>query len=483
MAERKQNTFQRLKKGQLNRKERRDLERRLNTEDPGLEIVNRNVAGIDVGNESHYVAVPPSRDPQPVQEFGSWTTDLERMADWLKTCGIETVVMQSTGVYWIALYDVLEKRGFKMCLVNARHTKNLPGRKSDVQESQWLLKLHTYGLLRNSFRPPDEIRALRSLWRLRDRHVKEAARTVQHMQKSMITMNVQLSNTISDLSGTTGLAIIRAILVGERNPEKLAKLRDWRVKASEEEVARSLEGNWREDMLFELRQSVDAYDFIQKQVAECDQRLQTLMAELPMREAPAAVPAVGDGVKPPVRKKKSTRNKKNVPRFDLKAELQRVCGVDLTSIDGIDVMTAQTVVAELGTDFSRWKDEAHLTSWLGLVPCRDISGGKVLKQATLRVKNRVATALRGAANTLLHSDSYLGARFRSLRTRRGAPKAIKAMARYLACIIYRMFTRGQAFVDHGVQEYESRRAQRELAALQSKAAAHGFRLVNVQNPA
>ena len=454
MAERKKNTFQRLKKGQLNRKERRDLERQLNTEDPGLEIVNRNVAGIDVGNETRYVAVPPGRDPQPVQEFGSWTADLERMADWLKTCGIETVVMQSTGVYWIALYDVLEKRGFKMCLANARHTKNLPGRKSDVQESQWLLKLHTYGLLRNSFRPPDEIRALRSLWRLRDRHVKEAARTVQHMQKSMITMNVQLSNTISDLSGTTGLAIIRAILAGERNPEKLAKLRDWRVKASEEEVARSLEGNWREDMLFELRQSVDAYDFIQKQVAACDQRLQTLMAELPMREAPASVPAVG-GVKPPVRKKKSTRNKKNVPRFDLKAELQRVCGVDLTSIDGIDVMTAQTVVAELGTDFSRWKDEAHLTSWLGLAPCRDISGGKVLKQATLRVKNRVATALRGAANTLLHSDSYLGARFRSLRTRRGAPKAIKAMARYLACIIYRMFTRGQAFVDRGVQEYET----------------------------
>jgi hypothetical protein len=299
----------------------------------------------------------------------------------------------------------------------------------------------------------------------------------------MITMNVQLSNTISDLSGTTGLAIIRAILTGERNPEKLAKLRDWRIKASEEEVARSLEGNWREDMLFELRQSVNAYDFIQKQVAECDQRLQTLMAELPLREAPAAVPAVEDGVKLPVRKKKSTRNKKNVPRFDLKAELQRVCGVDLTSIDGIDVMTAQTVVAELGTDFSRWKDEAHLTSWLGLAPCRDISGGKVLKQATLRVKNRVATALRGAANSLLHSDSYLGARFRSLRTRRGAPKAIKAMARYLACIIYRMFTRGQAFVDRGVQEYENGRAQRELAALQFKAAAHGFRLVNVQNPA
>ena len=304
MAERKKSTFQRLASGLLNRKQRRELERKLSAEDPGLEIVNRNVAGIDVGNESHFVAVPPGRDPQPVQEFGSWTAELERMAAWLKACGIETVVMQSTGVYWIALYDLLEARGFKLCLANARHTKNLPGRKSDVQESQWLLKLHTYGLLRNSFRPPDEIRALRSLWRLRDRHVKEAARAVQHMQKSMVTMNVQLSNAISDISGVTGQAIIRAILAGERNPETLAKLRDWRIKATPEEVARSLEGNWREDMLFELKQAVATYDFIQKQISECDQRLQALMAELPARKIEAAGVPVEATATPP-RKKRS----------------------------------------------------------------------------------------------------------------------------------------------------------------------------------
>jgi transposase len=479
MADPKKSTFQRLTNGRLNRKQRRELERKLSAEDPGLEIVNRNVAGIDVGNESHFVAVAPGRDPQPVREFGSWTADLERMADWLKACGIETVVMQSTGVYWIALYDVLEARGFKICLANARHTKNLPGRKSDVQESQWLLKLHTYGLLRNSFRPPDEIRAVRSLWRLRDRHVKEAARAVQHMQKSMVTMNLQLSNAISDITGVTGQAIIRAILAGERDPGKLAKLRDRRVQATQEEVARSLEGNWREDMLFELRQAVDAYDFIQKQMAECDQRLQALMAELPAREVDTAVVAA-EAAGEPARKKKSGRKEKNVPRFDLQAELVRVCGVDLTSIDGIDIMTAQTVVAELGTDFSRWKDEAHFSSWLGLSPSRDISGGKVLKQGTLKVKNRVAAALRIAANTLLRSDSYLGARFRSLQTRRGAPKAIKAMARYLACLIYRMFTHGQAWVDRGAKEFENRRAQRELFALQRKAAAHGFKLVNLE---
>jgi len=308
MADRKKTTLQRLTNGRLNRKQRRDLERQLSVEEAGLEIVNRNVAGIDVGNESHYMAVPPGRDPQPVQEFGSWTADLERMADWLKACGIQTVVMQSTGVYWIALYDVLEARGFQMCLANARHTRNLAGRKSDVQESQWLLKLHTYGLLRNSFRPPDEIRALRSLWRLRDRHVKEAARTVPHMQKSMITMNVQLSNTISDLSGMTGLAIMRAILAGERDPKKLAKLRDWRSKATEEEVARSLEGNWREDMLFELRQAVDAYDFTQKQIVACDQRLQVFLADLAAREVAAASGAAEDGTQPHGKKKRSRRN-------------------------------------------------------------------------------------------------------------------------------------------------------------------------------
>ncbi|HEY6341919.1 MAG TPA: IS110 family transposase [Bryobacteraceae bacterium] len=438
------------------------------------------MAGIDVGNESHFVALPPGRDPQPVQEFGSWTADLQRMADWLKSRGIEEVVMQSTGVYWIPLFDVLEARGLRVCLVNARDTKNLPGRKTDVQESQWLLKLHTYGLLRNSFRPPDAIRALRSLWRLRDRHVKEAARTVQHMQKSLITMNVQLSNTISDITGVTGRAIIRAILGGERDAHRLAQLRDPRIQATPEEVARSLEGNWREDMLFELQQAADAYDFVQKQIQQCDKRLQTLLGNLPAREV-TEIPQEGPNATAPKKSRKKKQNKqKNAPHFDLEAELKRICGVNLLSIDGINVMTAQTVVSELGTDFSHWKDEDHFTSWLNLCPARDVSGGKVLKQGTLKkVKNRVASALRTAANTLQFSDSYLGARFRSLRARRGTPKAIKAMARYLACLIYRMFTRGQEWVDRGAQAFEGQRARRELVALERKAAAQGFKLVSI----
>src|SRR5215831_19211713 len=480
MANRKRSTFQRLANGQLNRKERRELGRKLAAEDPGLEIVNRNVAGIDVGSESHFVSVAPGRDPEPVREFGSWTADLERMADWLTACGVEVVVMQSTGVYWIALYDVLEARKFKICLTNARHTKNLPGRKSDVQESQWLMKLHTYGLLRDSFHPPDKIRALRSLWRLRDRHVKEAGRAVQHMQKAMTAMNVQLSNAISDISGATGQAIIRAIVNGERDPWKLAALRDRRIHATKEEIARSLEGNWRDDMLFELKQAVAAYDFMQKQMEECDQRLKMLLSTLPQRDvAPEShVELVPEpAVLNRKQKRKRPRPDGNAPQFHLAAELERICGVDLTSIDGIDIMTAQTIVAELGTDFSHWKSEAHFASWLGLTPSRDISGGKVVRQEPRKVKNPVAAALRMAASSLIRSESSLGARYRSLRTKLGAPKAIKAMARYLACLVYRMFMNGKAWVDRGAQHFEHRRNERDLLLLKRRASALGFQLV------
>src|ERR1700692_2548491 len=278
--------YERLTAG--NRKLRKDLQRRLYSDHPGLEVVHANAAGIDIGNESHFVAVPPAKDAEPVREFGSWTADLERMAAWLKSCGIETVAMQSTGVYWFAVYDVLEKHGLKVFLVNASHTRNLPGRKSDVQESQWLMKLHTYGLLRNSFRPPENIRPIRAVWRVRGWHGQDAGRSVQHMQKALTSMIVQLANVISDISGTSGQAIIRSILAGERDPRKLARLRDQRIRASEEEVARSLEGNWQEDQLFELQHAVDEYDFRLKQIAECDGKLQTYLAVLPSRTSPGA---------------------------------------------------------------------------------------------------------------------------------------------------------------------------------------------------
>ncbi|HEV3039709.1 MAG TPA: IS110 family transposase, partial [Candidatus Angelobacter sp.] len=476
MGKRKLSTFERITQGKMNRKERKRLARQLYAEDPGLEVVHHNVAGIDIGNESHWVSVPPHCDAPPVREFGTWTADLLRLVEWLKSCGIQMVVMQSTGVYWIGVYDILEKAGLQVWLVNARDTKNLPGRKSDIQESQWLMKLQTYGLLRHSFRPQEEIRRVRTLWRLRERHVQEAGRSIQHMQKALTTMNVQLANAISDISGRTGLAIIRAILEGERNPYELARLRDYRIQASEEEIARSLEGNWQPDVLFELQQAVDEYDFRQRQLRECDQQLQGYLGALPSHsraeEKEVQPPAGASEARTPLQKdlKRRTRPRKNEPDFNWETELERICGVNLKTLDGVDAMTIFTFVSELGVDMSPWRSEDHLVSWLKLAPQRQVSGGKLIKHERSPVKNRVAEALRMAASTLDRSHSYLGARFRSLRSRLGPGKTIKAMAAHLARLIYRMLKHGQAWVDRGAQEFEKRRQQRETHSLQRRAA-------------
>jgi transposase len=483
MAKRKMSTFERLKAGLMNRAQRRELGRRVAASDPGLTIVHPNAGGIDVGNESHFVAVPPDRDENPVREFGCWTRALNEMAEWLKSCRIDTVAVQATGVYWIALYDVLEQHGIRVVLVNAQHTKNVPGRKTDVQECQWLMKLHTYGLLRDSFRLQQDMEYVRTIWRLRDRHVKDAGRAVQHMQKALTKMNVQLANVISDISGLSGQAIIHAILQGERDPFQLADLVDYRVKASREEVARSLEGNWRAEVLFELRQAVDSHHFAHRQMQECDDKLAHNLASLPTRtlENPAQLQAAPESV---VQKRKKTRKPRdNEPRMDLKEELKRICGVDLTSIDGINIMTAFTVISEVGTDMSGFEDEDHFASWMGLVPSKDISSGKVVGRGRKKVKNRVAIVLRTAATSLLESDTHLGARYRHLRRQLPTFKAaVKAMARYLAVLIYRLLTHGQAWVDRGAAQFEHKRLERELAHLHSKAKAKGFVLVPITQP-
>ena len=420
------------------------------------------------------------------------------MAKWLKALGIEDVVMQSTGVYWIAVYEMLEQYGFKVCLSNARDTKNLPGRKSDVQECQWLRKLHTYGLLGSSFHPPEEIRSLRTIWRLRGRHVVDACREIQHMQKALTTMNVQLANVISDITGTTGQAIIRAIVKGERDIYQLARMRDCRIQASEEEIARSLEGNWNADVLFELEQAVERYDFCQKQIGACDERLKKQLAEMPdgkvpepiavkaesqpLEEKPEGEQAKGKGQgkgkgKGKAKGKKASKKaRQGTPQFDLRSELTRICGVNLTSIDGVDVMTVQTWVSGVGVDLTAWKTENHIVSWLNLCPRRDISGGKLIKHSRKKIKNEVGEALKMAASSLLFSDSYLGARYRYLRGRLGPAKAVKAMAAYLARLIYRMLKHGQEWVDSGARQFEEQRKQRELRSLQRKAAALGLRL-------
>lgn len=476
----------------MNRKQKKELTRQLRSENPGLEVVHPRAAGIDVGNSAHYVAVRPDRDPDSVRRFECFTADLHRLADWLERCGVETVAMQSTGVYWIPLYEVLEQRGLKVYLVNARHTKNLPGRKSDVQESQWLLKLHTYGLLNNSFQPTAEIRVARTYWRQRSEHIHGASSCVQRMQKALTQMNVQLANVISDLSGVTGQTIVRAILAGERNPNKLAELSHPLIRASREEIARSLEGNWRPELLFVLKQQTEMYDQYRRRIAECDKELEAHLKDfadrVPLKPANEDLGAHQQHGNPAQTSKKTQPSGKrssasNRPGFDLASELYRISGVDLTRIDSINVLVAQTVISEVGLDMSRWNTEAHFASWLGLCPDNRISGDKVLSKGTRHVVNRAATALRIAATTLLRSQSYLGAQYRRLRSKLGAPKAITAMAHKLARLVYRMLKYGQEYVDKGTQYYENRNRNQQLDVLKKRAAKLGLQLVEAQETA
>jgi transposase len=466
----------------LNRKQRKELARRLRSEDPGLEVMHPNAAGIDVGNNVHYAAVRPDRDSEPVRRFECFTADLHRMADWLQGCGVETVAMQSTGVYWIPLFQILEERGLQVYLVNARYTKNMPGRKSDVQESQWLLKLHTYGLLRNSFQPTAEIRALRTYWRQRGDHVQGVGMCIQRMQKALTQMNVQLANVISDLSGVTGQRIVRTILAGERNPGKLAELSDPRIQASQETIAKSLEGTWQPELLFVLKQEVAMYDMFKQRISECDQEIQihlkSFTDKLPCELPPQETSPEQLLRKTPRRTKRNKKPQGHAPQFDLGSELYRIAGVDLTRIDGVDVMVAQTIVSEIGLDMGRWKTEAQFASWLGLCPDNRISGDRVLSKGTRHVVNRAATALRMAATTLLNSKSYLGAQYRRLRTKLGAPKAITAMAHKLARLVYRMLKYGQEYVDMGTQQYEERYRRQQIDFLKKRASDLGLQLVH-----
>lgn len=481
MAKRKRSIFERINLERMNRKQRRELGQRLEKSDPGLEIVHPDAAGIDVGNESHFVAVPGDRDAHPVREFGCWTSDLQKMAQWLKACGIRTVLVQATGVYWIALKDIVEQQGIEVVVANAHHTKNLPGRKSDVQECQWLMKLHTYGLVRGSFQLAEDLQGMRAVWRLRDRHIEEAARAVQHMQKALTQMNVQLANVLSDISGKSGQAIIGAILEGERDPGRLAKLCDRHVQASEAEVTESLQGNWRDEMLFELGQAKESYQFAQQQIQSCDRKLESYLKVLPTRQVDIALAPPGQSPGTAVKARRVPRQQGHTPGIPgLRDELVRICGVDLTTIDGISIITAQTILAEIGTDMSRFSSEQAFVSWLGLTPSRDISGGKVVRVVRRKVPGRAAQALRMAANSLWHSNSYLGARYRHLQKQLPSKtSAIKAMARYLGVLVYRLLTKGQAWVDRGAARFEQKRKALNLASLQARALASGYRLVPV----
>jgi len=436
-----------------------------------LEVVHPDAAGIDIGGSEHWVAISPDRDEHPVRCFDCFTADLEQMADWLKARGVRSVAMQSTGVYWIPVFEILQQRGMEVYLVNARHTKNLPGRKSDIAECQWLLKLHTFGLLQNSFQPSDEIRAVRTLWRYRSGLVAQASSTIQRMQKALIEMNIQLTNVLSDLSGVSGMAIVQAVLDGKRNPEELASLADPQVKASKEVIAKSLRGNWRPELLFVLGQEMDSYRTYRKRIVDCDREVQQHLQRMESKVDLSTQPI---GPRP-----KGKRARGNAPQiFDLRSELYRLTGVDWSQVDGIDVQVAQTVIAEVGADLKAFPSEKHFANWLGLCPTNETSGGRVLKRRTPKVVNRAKAAFRQAASTLIRSNSYLGAQYRRLRTRLGAPKAITAMARKLSCLFYRLLTKGQKYVDRGAQYYESRYREQQIRSLIKRAQRLGLQVLS-----
>ena len=433
----------------------------------GLSQLNLNAAGIDVGATSHYVAVPADRAEQPVQEFEAFTADLYRLADWLTECGVETVVMESTGVYWIPLFGVLEERGFQVMLVDPRRIKNVPGRKTDVLDCQWLQQLHTYGLLSGAFRPDGDIRRLRSYLRQRVMLVQYASHHIQHMQKALTQMNVKLHHVISNITGKTGTEIMEAIVGGQRDPRQLAQLRDPRIKADEATIAKSLQGHWREEHIFELTQALELYRFYQDKIAECDREIE---AQLERFEDHSN----GD---PPAAKSGRRRSKGNAPRFDVWTHLYRMTGVDLTQIDGVDAYTALKVVSEIGTDMTKWPSAKHFASWLGLSPNNRITGGKVISSKAKPSANRASAALRLAANALHRSDSVLGAFLRRKKAHLGAPKAITATAHKLARLIYTMLRYGQEYVDAGAEHYERQYQQRALRAAKRRAAQLGYQLV------
>jgi transposase len=430
-----------------------------------LPVVHPHAAGIDVGSQFHVVAVAAERDPEPVRSFRSFTQDLHRLAEWLEGLGITTVALESTGVYWIPVFEILEARGLKVFLVNAREAKNVPGRKTDVKDAQWLQRLHQYGLLRASFRPHQDIAVLRAYLRQRERLLDYAASHIQHMQKALIQMNLQLHHLVTDLTGTTGMRIIRAIIAGERDVKALAKLRDVRCKASLQSACEALVGNYRPEHLFALTQAVELYDFYQVQVASCDQRIEQTLAHLQL------------DVEPPVRPLPVPRHQTrqaNACAFDVRAALYALVGVDLTQIHGLGPYVALKLVAECGTDMSRWPTAKHFTSWLALAPGNQISGGKVLSSKTRRSSSRAAAALRRAAVTLGKTQTALGAFYRRLAVRIGKAKAVTATARKIAVLFYHTLRYGMAYVDPGATYYEERYRQRVLNNLRRRAQSLGY---------
>ncbi len=449
--------------------------RRKKSKSDEMTVMHPHAAGIDIGATKHWVAVAAHRAEQNVREFGTFTADLHELVDWLQECGIETVAMESTGVYWVPLYEILEERGLEVFLVNARHAKNVPGRKTDVQDCQWLQKLHTYGLLRASFRPDAAMVPLRTYMRHRQTLVESAATHIRRMQKALDQMNVQLHHVISDITGKTGMAILRAIVSGTHKPEELAELRQMSCHASVKTFVKALTGNYRPEYIFILKQELAMYDSYQQKLQECDVEIKavlvTLSAASPEPEEPC----------PPARTKRRPQN--NEPRFEVRDPLYRRTGVDLTQIDGIGSYRALRLVSEIGDNVNAWPTAKNFTSWLCLAPNNKVTGGKVIGTKTQSSASRAAQQLRLAAMSVGKTQTALGAFYRRLGARIGKAKAITATARKLAEHVYRLFKYGTSYKDPGANYYEERYHERVLAGIRKRAKKLGFELTEISSPA
>lgn len=434
-----------------------------------MELLEADVAGIDIGSEEHYVSVREDRAEPSVRKFGCFTPDLASMAAWLKECGVRSVVMESTGVYWIPAYQVLEEAGFKVLLVDAHHAKNVPGRKTDVWDCRWLRQLHMYGLLRGCFIPAADVVELRTYWRHRATLVESCSQQVLRMQKALEQMNLQIHKALSDITGLSGMRMLRAILSGQRDPKLLASMCDGRVKASQETLVKALTGHYKTEHLFTLKQALATYDFLHQQIKECDEQIKQTLSRFQEEK----------GGPPPSQEQKGRPfyRRKNQPHFDLEPELRRIFGVNLMKIDGMSVLTAMTLLSECGPDLSRFPTEKRFCSWLALSPNHRITGGKIKSRRTRKGKNRLATALCLAAQSLHRSKSAMGAYYRRMRAQHGTPKAITATAHRIARMIYMMLTRGEDYVDQGQAAYEQKYKERQMRSLKSQAARLGLTLV------
>jgi len=435
-----------------------------------LEHINIHAAGIDIGATSHFVAVPEGSSETLVREFKSFTTDLYALADWLQECGVQTIAMESTGVYWIPLYEILEKKGFEVKLVDARQVKNVSGRKTDILDCQWIQQLHTYGLLNAAFRPGDEICELRSYVRQRSMLVSSASRYIQQMQKALTQMNLKLQHVIRDITGETGMKIIRLIVSGERDSNVLAQNRDYRCKSSTDEIKAALTGNYRAEHLFALKQSLELYDYFQEKIKDCDIEIEKKVTGFASH---AKASDISEENLNPNKKRKS----KGTPDFDLAKELHRFVGVDLLAVPGINALSALQLIGEIGVDMSRWENAKQFSSWLGLCPGNKVSGGKRLSGKTKASNNRAASVLRIAAATLWRSSSALGAYLRRLKSSKGPMKAITATAHKLAKIIYNMLSQGIEYIEVGQAYYDEQYRDRVLKNLKRKASEFGLKLV------